>query len=113
MVPATGYGRLDFILALTLPADPDFDIDTPQLHILAHITEAKDADGDATTEFISYTQLGRSFILDIQSIENVVGRVKTHGMRESGEWVIVDRSNGMCRTVFHQEELQFEAEEEV
>ncbi|KAG8688743.1 hypothetical protein FRC08_011278, partial [Ceratobasidium sp. 394] len=83
-VRATGYGRLDFVLALVLPPNPDFNIQEPQLHILAHLTEAKDASGDATTEHVSYMKLGRSFILDVTAIENVVGRVETRGETPSG-----------------------------
>ncbi|CAE6504462.1 unnamed protein product [Rhizoctonia solani] len=69
MVEAFGYGRLDFILALALPADKDFGLDEPRLHILAHITEAKHGEGDATTEFVSFTEFGRSIILDISSVQ--------------------------------------------
>jgi hypothetical protein len=77
MVDAFGYGRLDFILALTLPASQLFGLDTPELHVLAHITEAKDAKGNAATDFVSFTQFGRSVILDVTSVKNVVGRVHT------------------------------------
>ena len=107
MVPAVGYGRLDFILAITLPPNPRFDIDEPTLHILAQITEARDAEGDASTEPVSYTELGRTFILDITAIEHVVGRMETRGMRPAGEWVIIDRSNNFSRTVFQEEEAEY------
>lgn len=112
MVPAIGYGRLDFILALTLPPNPDFDIEQPTLHILAHITEAKGAVGDATSEFVSFTQFGRSIILDVTAIESVVGRVETRGVKASGEWLIVDRGSQLCQTVFHPPEQEFEGDEE-
>ncbi|KAG9121451.1 hypothetical protein FRC07_002590 [Ceratobasidium sp. 392] len=85
MIDVIGYGRLDFILALTLPANPLFGIDEPQLHILAHVTEAKDATGDATVERVSYTKLGRSFVLDVTSIKRAVGRAETCGVNPSGE----------------------------
>ncbi|KAG8736633.1 hypothetical protein FRC10_009073, partial [Ceratobasidium sp. 414] len=38
-------------------------------------------EGDATTKLVSYTQLGRSFVLDITAVENVVGRVEMKGVR--------------------------------
>ncbi|KAG8738887.1 hypothetical protein FRC10_006404 [Ceratobasidium sp. 414] len=110
LVPETGYGRLDFILAIMLPPNPRFNIDAPKVHILAHITEAKGTEGNATTKLVSYTQLGRSFVLDITAVENVVGRVETKGGRLAGEWVIVDRSQGLCQTGFHPEEPEFEGE---
>jgi hypothetical protein len=50
--------------------------------------------------------MGRSFILDIESVENAVGRVQTTGVDRAGEWVFVDRSGGMCRTTFHNGELR-------
>ncbi|QRV73589.1 Transposase family tnp2 [Ceratobasidium sp. AG-Ba] len=108
MIKVFGYGRLDFILALTLPAAPEFGANEPQFHILAHITEAKDARGDASIERISYTKLGRSFVLDITSVKHVVGRVETRGEKAGREWVIVDRSESLCPTVFHQEEEGFD-----
>ncbi|KAG8692847.1 hypothetical protein FRC08_009492 [Ceratobasidium sp. 394] len=111
MVLEIGYGRLDFILAISLPPDPDFGVDRSQLHILAHLTEAKDAHGDASTELVSYSKLGRSFILDITTLDHVVGRVETRGKKPGGEWVIVDRSGSLCATVFHQPEEEFEEDE--
>ncbi|QRV90471.1 hypothetical protein RhiJN_18489 [Ceratobasidium sp. AG-Ba] len=104
MIKVFGYGRLDFILALTLPAAPEFCVDEPQFHILAHINEAKGARGDASIEPISYTKLGQSFVLDITSVKRVVGRMETRGEKSGGERVIIDRSESLCPTVFHQEE---------
>ena len=112
MVSVVGYGRLDFILALTLPPNPCFQINRPTLHILAQITEAKNAEGDALTELVSYIELGRTFILDITAVEHVVGRIETRGVRPAGEWVIVDRSANISRTVFQEEEQEFEDGEE-
>jgi hypothetical protein len=110
MVTATAYGRLDYILALSLPESERFDIPEPRLHILAHITEAKGTSGDAAESLVSFRQMGRSFILDVQAIENVVGRVETKGVVPGGEWAIVDRSNGSCRTTFHEVDNRYEDE---
>jgi hypothetical protein len=65
MVGAFGYGRLDFIIALTLPASREFEIVRPTLHILAYITEAKETKGNAATDFVSFTQFGLSIIFDV------------------------------------------------
>ncbi|KAG8793563.1 hypothetical protein FRC12_002358 [Ceratobasidium sp. 428] len=108
MYLATGYGRLDFILALTLPPNPRFGIEEPQLHILAHITEAKDAEGNARMERVSYTQLGRSFVLDITTIQRVVGGVETRGEKATGEWVIIGHNDELCPATFHPEEAAHE-----
>lgn len=86
-------------------------MESPTLHILTHITEAKGADGNAAAEFVSFTEFSRSVILDISVLENIVGRVETRGLKAAGEWYIVDRSDGLCRTVVHPEEHEFEGDE--
>ncbi|QRV93536.1 Transposase family Tnp2 protein [Ceratobasidium sp. AG-Ba] len=73
MVKVFGYGRLNFILALNLPAAPKFSVNEPHFHILAHTTKAKDARGDTSIERVSYIKLGRSFVLDMTSVKHVVG----------------------------------------
>ena len=100
MVLAPGYGRLDYILVFELPADDTFRLREPQLCVLAHITECQGATGDATRELVSYRRMGRSFVLDVTAIENVVGRVETKGVIGGGEWVFIDRSNDAARTTF-------------
>ncbi|QRV95070.1 hypothetical protein RhiJN_23088 [Ceratobasidium sp. AG-Ba] len=79
MIKVFGYGQLNFILALNLPAALKFGVDEPQFYILTHITEAKDARRDASIEQVSYTKLGRLFVLDITSFKHVVGRVESRG----------------------------------
>ncbi|KAJ1304209.1 hypothetical protein OPQ81_008609 [Rhizoctonia solani] len=108
MIDAFGYGRLDFILALVLPVSEEFGIDEPKLHLLAHITEAKGTEGDARTEFISFAEFGRSVILDITSVQRLVGRVRTEGNKPSGEWYIIDQCLDLCETVFHPPEHEHE-----
>ncbi|QRV90421.1 hypothetical protein RhiJN_18439 [Ceratobasidium sp. AG-Ba] len=108
MVKVSGYGRLNFILALNLPAAPKFGVDEPQFYILAHITEAKNARRDTLIEWVSYIKLGRSFVLDITSVKHFVGRVETQGEKAGGEWVIVDRGESLCPTVIRREEEGFE-----
>lgn len=100
MIVAPGYGRLDYLLALTLPQNNHFDITRQQLFILAHLTEAKGAEGDAANELVSYQKMGRSFVLDVKAVENVVGQVETKAVVSGGEYVIIDRSNSLCRTAF-------------
>ncbi|KEP45047.1 hypothetical protein V565_325120 [Rhizoctonia solani 123E] len=85
MVNAFGYGRLDFIVALTLPPNKTFNIKELELHILAHITEARGAEGDAASELVSFTQFGHSVVLDVNSVLSVMGRVFTKGTKASGE----------------------------
>ncbi|KAB5587951.1 Transposase family Tnp2 protein [Ceratobasidium theobromae] len=111
MIDAIGYGRLDFILAITLPRSQEFHIDIPTTHILAHITEAKDVEGDGATEILRFSHFGWSVVLNITSIKHVAGRVFTQGMRQMGEWAIVDRSEGVARTDFQVDEHGSDDEE--
>ncbi|CAE6422063.1 unnamed protein product [Rhizoctonia solani] len=108
MVDAFGYGRLDFVIALTLPASKRFRLKEPKLHILAQITEAEGAEGNAATEFVSFVKFGRSIILDVTSVKSVVGRVRTEGVKASGEWYIIDRNLDMRETVFQAPEHVYE-----
>lgn len=100
MVLAPGYGRLGYVLAFELPTDKTFRLREPQLCVLAHITECQRLTGDATSELVSYHRMGRSFVLDVTAIENVVGRVETKGVIKGGKWVLIDRSNDAARTTF-------------
>ncbi|CEL56160.1 hypothetical protein RSOLAG1IB_07613 [Rhizoctonia solani AG-1 IB] len=100
MVDVYAYGRLDFILAITLPANQRFKVDTPKLHVLAHITEADGAEGDAASELITFTKFGRSIVLDVSSVLSLAGRVFTRGAKATGEWAIIDRSEDIQRTAF-------------
>ncbi|CEL53970.1 hypothetical protein RSOLAG1IB_11502 [Rhizoctonia solani AG-1 IB] len=85
MVDVYAYGRLDFILAITLPTNQRFKIQDPKLHVLAHITEADGAEGDAASELITFTKFGRSIVLDVSSVLSLAGRVFTRGVKATGE----------------------------
>ncbi|QRV91989.1 Transposase family tnp2 [Ceratobasidium sp. AG-Ba] len=111
MVKKIGCGRLDCILALTLPPNPDFGVASPQLHVLAQITVAKDAEGDASVELVSYTKFGKTIILDVTSIKCAVGRIETKAKNRRGEWVIIDRDDSLCRTAFTQDEQDYEGDD--
>ncbi|KDN44017.1 hypothetical protein RSAG8_05749, partial [Rhizoctonia solani AG-8 WAC10335] len=114
MVDAIGYGHLNFILLINLAKDKaddddnddedNFLHDTPPVHILAHVTEAKGVEGDGSKEILTFTQFGWSFILNITSITHIAGRVFTRGVRPAGEWAIIDRTQGLEKTNFQVEE---------
>ena len=85
----------------------------PHTHILAFITEAqgaKRATDDDPKRIVTYTQPGRSFILDISSIKCVVSRVRTKGMRAAGEWAILDHTQ-LFETNFQVDERGSDDEE--
>ncbi|QRW11703.1 hypothetical protein RhiLY_10702 [Ceratobasidium sp. AG-Ba] len=98
---------LEFILTITLAANPRFNIESPQLHILAYITQVKGAIGDGSTRLILYTKMGQSFVLGITAVKCAVGRVEMKAAKPSGEWAIVDQSEGLRQTAFHLEEQEF------
>ncbi|KAF8728392.1 hypothetical protein RHS02_07954, partial [Rhizoctonia solani] len=100
MIDVTGSGHLDFILAVTFPANQENKIDAPTTHVLAHITKAKDVEGDAAKEKISFTKFEQLFVLDITSVKKIAGCIFTQATWEAGEWVIVDCSGEICCTDF-------------
>ncbi|KAF8750347.1 Transposase family tnp2 [Rhizoctonia solani] len=109
MEDVNAYGQLDFILAITLPVNKRFKITKRKLHVLAHITEAEGAEGDAASKMIAFTKFGQSIILDISLVMNLAGRVFTRGVVATGEWIIIDRGKAIQRTAF---DIPEEAEEE-
>ncbi|KAF8670098.1 hypothetical protein RHS04_08676 [Rhizoctonia solani] len=100
MVPVFGYGQLDFIIVLTLFISKRFKIKKPELHILAHITKAHGAEGNAATDFVLFTKFGCSVILDVTLVKSDVGQVLTSGVKQLGKWYIIDHSLDMSETVF-------------
>jgi hypothetical protein len=95
MVAATEYGRLECILVLELEPNPVLGILEKATRILADLTPCACTEGDATTDLVSYRRFQPGRILDIQAIENVVGR-----MSSRGDWYLIDRSVEGARTQF-------------
>ena len=50
---------------------------------------------DATRELTTYTETTAQVVIDLRTVECVVGRV-----RRGNEWGIIDRSGDFARTVF-------------
>jgi hypothetical protein len=124
IISAVGYGRLNFILALTLPrvtllkgesqsetngGDKDLEADSD---VRKHITEAEDVDQYAAVELVTYQDYSRFFILDTKNVENAAGRVWTRGVQRTGEWAIVDCSGSVARAEFNVEEYESNDEEQ-
>ncbi|KAF8700610.1 hypothetical protein RHS03_06610, partial [Rhizoctonia solani] len=80
-----------------------------KLHVLAHITEAEGAEGDAASKMIAVTKFGQSIILDISLVMNLAGRVFTCGVVATGEWILIDQGKAIQQTAF---DIPKEAEEE-
>ncbi|KAG8715649.1 hypothetical protein FRC11_001915 [Ceratobasidium sp. 423] len=79
---------------------PWYTGDTPTIHILAHVTKAKGVEGDGTKKILTFTEFGRSFMLNIISTKHVAGWVFTQGVQAAGEWAIIDYSSGLTKMDF-------------
>jgi hypothetical protein len=95
MVSAMEYGRLECLLVLELEPNRALGIKEKTTRILADLTPCACTEGDATLNLVSYHRFQPGRILDIQAIENVVGR-----MSSRGDWYIIDRSVEGARTQF-------------
>ncbi|KAG8687997.1 hypothetical protein FRC08_011673 [Ceratobasidium sp. 394] len=95
MEKKTEYGRLECILVLELAPNPVLGIKHKTTRILADLTPCVCVGEDATIEPVTYRQFQPRRILDIQAVENVVGRVLSRGA-----WYIIDRSDEGARTTF-------------
>jgi len=79
------FGQLKCILVLELPSAPRLNLATLMTIILAVIQNAK---ATLTNETYYYKELGVEEVVDLTTVQCVVGRIK-----HRGEWAIVDRSN--------------------
>ena len=79
------------ILVLELPAAPRLGIAEPTTLILALIQEVKASLKDG---IYSYKEFGAEEVVDLKTVQCVVGRVKNRG-----EWSIVDRSDNVVAQV--------------
>jgi hypothetical protein len=83
------------ILACQLPQDDMWGTMSATTRILTLITPCVTGGKDASVEITKYHATTTSIITDIQTINCVVGRVKTRG-----KWGIIDRSGGLVKTEF-------------
>lgn len=91
----TEYGRLECILVVQLEPNPALGIPLPTTRILADLTPCAASPGDATKALVSYKRFQPGRILDINAVENVIGRISSRG-----DWYIIDRSMDGARTIF-------------
>jgi hypothetical protein len=67
----------------------------PTRYLLALVEPCSTGGKDATRELTTYEATTAPIIIDLRTIECVVGRV-----RRGNEWGIIDRSGDFARTVF-------------
>lgn len=96
----TFYGQLTHIYRVHFPgACPALDIEEPTTYILAAIRTCVMAPDDPRLHGIDvhfYSRYGALDVIDITSVQSLVGRVKTTG----GEWAIIDRSGSLSRAIW-------------
>lgn len=90
------YGCLDLILEYSVP---DESFWTPELQgktlLLAAITPCATSGEDATQQVLTYNKTTAQIIIDLRTVQCVVGRVCSRG-----SWGIIDRSGDFARTEF-------------
>lgn len=88
------YAQLQFLVYAKLPAHPDLGTKEDISALLA-IVRICDTSGDATRSRVWYQKLGDFQAVHVNTIQNVVGRVKV-----GNRWGIVDVSLSCERTSF-------------
>ena len=81
------FAQLNRILVLELPPAPRLDLTKPTTLILALIQEVNVTLRDG---IYSYKEFGVEEVVDLKTVQCVVGRVK-----DRGEWAIIDQSNNV------------------
>ncbi|KAI9068860.1 hypothetical protein FKP32DRAFT_114346 [Trametes sanguinea] len=95
------YGELQAILEVYLDSSQRIWGDyRGSTLLLALLRPCKTNGGDAARTHVTYHESAAEVVVDLQAIHAVVGRVKSRG-----KWGIIDRSNGMARTVFVAEDV--------
>jgi hypothetical protein len=78
-----------------LPRTETLNIQSSTRYLLAVIQPCSTRGRDATRELATYVETTMPVVINLCTIECVVGRV-----RRGNEWAIVDRSGDFARTVF-------------
>ncbi|KAH9847551.1 hypothetical protein C2E23DRAFT_943117 [Lenzites betulinus] len=101
------YGELQTILECSFTPDPRWKYLGGTTLLLALITPVQTHGIDATSEPVVYKDRLASVVVDLRTVQAVVGRIQSRNT-----WGIVDRSNGLARTLFTSNEAAEVSEEE-
>jgi hypothetical protein len=85
------FGQLGRILLLELPSAPKLHLAEPTTVIVAVIREVKAKLRDG---IYYYKELGLDEVVDLETIQCVVGRIQ-----DRGKWALIDRSDSMAINV--------------
>ncbi|KAJ7258664.1 hypothetical protein C8J57DRAFT_1436814 [Mycena rebaudengoi] len=92
-VPTDFYGQLQNIFVLTLPVAPALGLEKETTLILAAVRRC-DIEFKNDMDMHYYRKEGAIEVVDVTSIQCLVGRVRTTNQRH---WVIIDRSGDLAR----------------
>ena len=113
-VPQIYYGQLHYVLDILMPKCELLGIETARHFLLAYITPCKTSKPnqtllpDATKEVVSYKNTLASVVVDLELVENSIGRV-LFGTIGQCEWAIIDRSGDEARTSFADDGLEMDS----
>lgn len=96
----TFYGQLTHILVVRVNAMPSaIPPSPPTTLVLAVIHSCTILRAHPALDIHYYKNLGRTEVVDITTVQCVVGRV-----RDRGQWAIVDRSGALVRALYVEDE---------
>lgn len=95
IVKYLGYGDLEKILVVTLPTKAFFACFSGRTVALALVTPWNTDGKDATKENVYMSERRASIIMDVQSLQAVIGLIQTRG-----RWGIIDRSGESITATF-------------
>ncbi|KAJ7735356.1 hypothetical protein B0H16DRAFT_1327140 [Mycena metata] len=103
----TFYGQLEHIYRVYFDdAVPTLDIEGPTTYLFAaiRVCRLKPMPKDLQAQSLDinfYSGLGELDVIDITSVQSLIGRVPTTG----GQWATIDRSGGLARAVWAGDQL--------
>ncbi|KZV98588.1 hypothetical protein EXIGLDRAFT_641451 [Exidia glandulosa HHB12029] len=94
------FGQLQYIYILSLPALPKYKQPEPQTLLLACVTDCAGLSQPNSVGIRYYSgKMGTSQVIDLASIECVIGRVE-----DRGQVAIIDRSNEFSRVIIPEDD---------
>ena len=96
-MPETFFGQLQHIFVVKIPAVPQLvvGVSNPEILILGAILTCE-IEEKTDLDMHYYKKHGRTEVVDISTVQCLVGRVKDRGF-----WTIIDRSGNLARATFN------------
>jgi hypothetical protein len=97
--PHTFFGQLQHIFLINLMPPPGLGLGEKTTLVLAAIRTCADPRMRAENNIYYYSREGHLEAVDMECVQRLVGRVK-----DGNEWAIIDRSEGIARPAFVNED---------